>query len=444
MIRTIFADGKSETEAIKGLSGRDITDGSEVEETVRQIIEDVRREGDSAVIRYSLRFDGPGAAPEGRIGQLQRKDLKKAFESIQTPLADALLHAAENIRAYHKKQADTLKGYEEKQSCDEDCVIIGQIVRGLKRVGVYVPGGTAAYPSTVLMNVIPAKLAGVEEIVMATPPRAFAEGEGGFATDAAILGAAYIAGADRVVLAGGGQAVAALAYGTETIPRVDKIVGPGNIYVATAKRLLYGVVDIDMIAGPSEILIIADEGSNAAFAAADMLSQAEHDPNSAAVLLTTSPEKAAETVLQLEAQITKLSRQVIIREALKKNSMIIVCRSEDEMVRYANEIAPEHIEILTADPLALLTRIKNAGSVFLGPWTPEPVGDYYAGTNHVLPTNGTARFASPLGVYDFVKRMSYTRYTREALEKAKNDILVLGDTEGLTAHSEAVKIRFDE
>jgi histidinol dehydrogenase len=290
------------------------------------------------------------------------------------------------------------------------------------------------------MNVIPAKLAGVEEIVMVTPPRK----GGAFATDAAILGAAYIGGADRVILAGGGQAVAALAYGAGTIPRVDKITGPGNVYVATAKRLLYGVVDIDMIAGPSEILIIADGTADAAFAAADLLSQAEHDPDAAAILLTTDHKTAAEAAYHLSTQLQKLERADTARKAVSQNGLIIVCRSEDEMVRLANEIAPEHVEILTADPFAVLPRIKNAGSVFLGPWTPEPVGDYYAGTNHVLPTGGTARFASPLGVYDFVKRMSYTRYTEEALRKAKDDILEISEAEGLTAHANAVRIRFGD
>jgi len=552
MIKTIFADGKSEIEALAGLAGRGAAPGAGVEQDVRQIIESVRAEGDAAVVRFALRFDGPEAAPGGRIGTLSREDLKSAFESLDAPLADALIHAAENIREYHKKQADMLKGYELKREGDgagvdrgdrgtynlstagaaqgdgaerregvghenyaarkdsaaqrvgaapgegvghenftvrKDSVaqgagaerengsyiLTGQIVRGLERVGVYVPGGTAAYPSTVLMNVIPAKLAGVEEIIMVTPPRcgggdgggrtegtfatdAVGDGEtaiadvpgdsgrteGTFATDAAILAAAYIAGVDRVILAGGGQAVAALAFGTETIPRVDKIVGPGNIYVATAKRLLYGVVDIDMIAGPSEILIIADESANAAFAAADMLSQAEHDPNAAAVLLTTSPATAAAAASQLSTQIESLARRETAITALEKNGLIIVCRSEDEMVRLANEIAPEHLEILTADPMALLTRIKNAGSVFLGPWTPEPVGDYYSGTNHVLPTSGTARFASPLGVYDFVKRMSYTRYSEEALRNAKKDIAEISGSEGLTAHANAVKIRFEK
>jgi len=493
MIRTIFADGKAEFEALAGLAGRGGAPGADVEQAVRQIIEDVRAEGDAAVARYTRRFDGEDAAPEGRIESLSREDLKAAFESLTAPLADALIHAAENIRAYHSKQAEALKGYEEKSA---DGVVVGQIVRGLARVGVYVPGGTAAYPSTVLMNVIPARLAGVGEVVMATPPRKEAAlamvlragdaaeavggrkpgagdgkepgdnqgfaaeavggrkpgaGDGkepgdnqGFATDAAILGAAYIAGVDRVILAGGAQAVAALAYGTETFPRVDKIVGPGNIYVATAKRLLYGVVDIDMIAGPSEILIIADETANAAFAAADLLSQAEHDPLAASIMLTTDPGKAAEAAAQVETQLEALSRAETARKSISQNGLVIVCRSEDEMVELANEIAPEHLEILTADPFALLTRIKNAGSVFLGPWTPEPVGDYYAGPNHVLPTSGSARFASPLGVYDFVKRMSYTRYTAEALNGAKDDILEISGAEGLTAHSNAVRIRFED
>ena len=491
MIRTIYADGKSEYVALEGLAGRGGAPGEEVEQAVRRIIEDVRVNGDAAVVRYALDFDGPDAAPGGRIGTLSRADLKAAFESLEKPLADALLHAAENIRAYHRQQVDALKGYETGEGFDyggpgglpgggSGDVVLGQVVRGLARVGVYVPGGTAAYPSTVLMNVIPAKLAGVEEIVMATPPRRGAGTDGAnagagtsgvnggagtdganagacasagtdganacaaFATDAAILGAAYIAGVDGVVLAGGGQAVAGLAFGTETIPRCDKIVGPGNIYVATAKRLLYGVVDIDMIAGPSEVLVIADGTARAAFAAADLLSQAEHDPLAACILLTTDTAVAAAAAAEIEAQLKKLERSATARKAIEDNGLIIICRSEDEMVSLANDIAAEHVEILTKDPMGLFSRIRNAGSVFLGPWTPEPVGDYYAGTNHVLPTSGTARFASPLGVYDFVKRMSYTRYTEEALREAKDDIIEIGGAEGLTAHVNAVRIRFDD
>jgi len=439
MIKTIIADGKVEFEALKGLAGRGGAADAEVEKAVQKIIEDVRKEGDPAVARYALAFDGNYAAPGGRIETLSREDLKRAFESLETRLADALMHAAENIRAYHKKQIGALEGYEEKYPDGEgDHVVLGQIVRGLSRVGVYVPGGTAAYPSTVLMNVIPAKLAGVEEIVMVTPPRA----GGTFSTDAVILGAAYLAGADKAILAGGAQAVAAMAYGTETFPRVDKIVGPGNVYVAAAKRLLYGVVDIDMIAGPSEILIVADNSADAAFTAADLLSQAEHDTDAASILLTTDPVLAEDVSERLGEQLAGLKRADIARGSLTRNGLIIICRSEDEMTALTNEIAPEHLEIMTEDPFAFLTRVKNAGSVFVGPWTPEPVGDYYSGTNHVLPTSGAARFASPLGVYDFVKRMSYTRYTEPALKKAGDDITTLAEAEGLTAHAAAVRTRF--
>jgi histidinol dehydrogenase len=330
-----------------------------------------------------------------------------------------------------------------------------------------VPGGTAAYPSTVLMNAIPAKLAGVGELIMVTPPQkppgvgvgagaepAIRVGAGCVFGDktvavnapclpAEILSAAFVAGVDRIILAGGAQAVAALAYGTETFPKVDKIVGPGNIYVATAKRMLYGFVDIDMIAGPSEILVIADEYASPAYIAADMLSQAEHDPMAASILLTTSGEVAERAARELKAQLESLERREIAERSLGRNGLIILCRSEDEMIHLANAAAPEHLEILTDDPLGLVPRIRNAGSVFCGPYSPEPLGDYYSGTNHVLPTSGTARYASPLGVYDFVKRMSYTYYPREALEAAKDDILAIGEAEGLTAHAAAVRKRFE-
>ncbi|MDR3304432.1 MAG: histidinol dehydrogenase [Clostridiales Family XIII bacterium] len=429
MMRIIRADDTAEFEALAGLAGRGGAPGSDAEVLVRRIIEDVRLEGDAAVLRYTARFDGEDAVKNG-IVTLVRADLKAAIESISDGLAAALLHASDNIRKYHNKQKS--EGYEEKRA---DGTVLGQMVRGLERVGLYVPGGTAAYPSTVLMNAIPAKIAGVGELVMVTPPREDMR---------EILAAAFVAGVDRVILAGGGQAVAALAFGTETFPRVDKIVGPGNIYVATAKRLLFGVVDIDMIAGPSEILIIADETAKAAFAAADLLSQAEHDPDAAAILLTTDPDTAAAAAAEVAEQLSALARKETARRSIEQNGLIIVCRSEDEMVDLANFIAPEHLELLTTDPLGLLPRIRNAGSVFCGPWTPEPVGDYYAGTNHVLPTFGTARFASPLGVYDFVKRMSYTYYTKEALSAAKDDIIEIAAAEGLTAHIASVKVRFGE
>ncbi|MDR1495800.1 MAG: histidinol dehydrogenase [Clostridiales Family XIII bacterium] len=438
MVRTIKADGRTEYEILAEIAGRcadDSTPGaaSDVERSVGAIIEAVRLRGDEAVREYGLKFDG--FSPDQLV--LTREDMKAGYDAAPKGFIRAILHAAENIRTYHEKQVQ--HGYEEKRG---DGVVIGQIVRGMDRVGLYVPGGTAAYPSTVLMNAIPAKLADVGELVMATPPRKAVAGRDPHGLPAEILAAAFVAGVDKVILAGGAQAVAALAYGTDTFPKVDKIVGPGNVYVATAKRMLYGLVDIDMIAGPSEILIIADGSAPPAYAAADMLSQAEHDPMASSILLTTSADVAERVAREIEAQIETLERREIAARSLERNGLIALCRSEDEMVDVANAAAPEHIEILTDDPLGLVPRIRNAGSVFCGPYSPEPLGDYYSGTNHVLPTSGTAKYASPLGVYDFVKRMSYTYYTREALEAAKDDIIEIGEAEGLTAHAAAVKKRF--
>ena len=435
MIKSIVANDKNEYDALNNLAGRGGAPGSDVEGAVKEILAKVKEEGDKAVLEFTAKFDGEDAISKG-IVVLEHSELKKAFESLEDGLGRALLHATENIKEYHKKQI--AHGYEEKR---ENGVVIGQMIRGLERVGLYVPGGTAAYPSTVLMNAIPAKIAGVEELIMVTPPRP--DSDESFPTDPAILAAAWLAGVDKVIMIGGAQAVAALAYGTETIPRVDKIVGPGNVYVATAKRLVYGIVDIDMIAGPSEILIIADDSANVAYIAADLLSQAEHDPNSASILLTTSSSIAKSVTFEVEAQLGKLSRGETASASIDKNGLIIICRSEDEMVSLANEAAPEHLEIMTEDPLGILPRIKNAGSVFCGEYTPEPVGDYYSGTNHVLPTSGTARFASPLGVYDFVKRTSYSLYTKEALSEAKDDIIEIAKAEGLTAHANSVKVRFE-
>jgi histidinol dehydrogenase len=392
----------------------------------------------------------------------------------------ALERAAANIRSYHEHQA--AGGYEMEGPAGS---VMGQTVRGLERVGLYVPGGRASYPSTVMMNAIPAKIAGVEDLVMVTPPRVGASGfaraeasvpggtgapvsvaGAGIGADISVLAAAYIAGVDRVILVGGAQAVAALAFGTESVPRVDKIVGPGNVYVATAKRQLFGVVDIDMVAGPSEILILADDSAEPRFVAADLLSQAEHDPQAAAVLLTTDDRLAKAVAAEIERQLgadpgatevgtpgaaagvslpalcsISSGNAATARASIDTNGLIIICRSVTEMLALANSIAPEHLEIVTRDPFSLLPEIRNSGSVFLGAFTPEPVGDYYAGVNHVLPTSGTARYASPLGVYDFVKRMSYTYYTKEALARAERDIESIGNAEGLTAHVASVKIR---
>ena len=304
-------------------------------------------------------------------------------------------------------------------------------------MGIYVPGGTAAYPSSVLMNAIPARIAGVKEIIMVTPPS-----KDGANPD--ILAAAAIAGVDRVFLTGGAHGVAALAYGTESIPKVDKIVGPGNIYVATAKRLLYGIVDIDMIAGPSEILIVADDTAVPSYIAADLMSQAEHDVLASAILLTTSEKLANETVKELEKQITHLSRSEMIEKSFENYGAIIICDDIDKAIEFANELAPEHLEMCVENPLEYIGRIDNAGSVFLGNYSPEPLGDYFAGPNHVLPTSGTARFFSPLSVDSFVKKSSFIYYTKEALEEAKDDIIKLAETEKLTAHANSIKVRFEE
>ncbi len=398
-----------------------------VTEAVSEIIENVKLRGDDAVRDYTIRFDGK--APE--CFEITKEEIENAYNSRDEKFITALKNAADNIRAFHEKQKES--GFMMDGALG---VRVGQVVRGLNRVGVYVPGGTAAYPSSVLMNVIPAKIAGVNEIVMVTPP--CADGT----ANPNILAAAYIAGVDRVFIVGGAQAVAALALGTKSIPKVDKIVGPGNIYVATAKKLLYGVVDIDMIAGPSEILIVADESADPAFMAADMMSQAEHDVLASAMFITTSQALAENVVKELERQSALMSRCDIIRKSLEDYGMIMVCDTMQEAIDLANELAPEHMELVVNDVENWVDKIHNAGSLFLGAYSPEPVGDYYAGPNHVLPTSGTARFFSPLSVNSFVKRMGVIQYSEKALEKAKDDIVLLADAEGLTAHANAIKVRF--
>lgn len=407
-----------------------------VNNKVLDIISEVREKGDEAVRRLGKEFEG--ASPESF--EVSKEEMKQAWDGTEEALKKALEHAKKNITAYHEKQVKP--GYEMKK---DGGIVLGQTVRGLSRVGIYVPGGTAAYPSTVLMNVIPAKIAGVEEIVMVTPPIIEKKdvAEPVCRANPDILAAAWLAGVDRVFLAGGAQAIAALTYGTNSFPVVDKIVGPGNIFVATAKKLLFGQVDIDMIAGPSEILVLADEDANSKYIAADLMSQAEHDPMASAVLLTTSEKIAKDTLLEIEIQIEKLDRKQIIEKSLADFSAAIVCRTAEEMIGLANVIAPEHLELMVKEPMKYLPKIKNAGSVFCGDYAPEPLGDYLSGTNHVLPTSGTARFSSPLGVDSFIKKMSYTWYTREALEKDKDDIITIAEKEGLTAHANSIKVRFE-
>lgn len=431
----IYSDNTREYEFLAGMKRRAGEISLSTNEAVLSIISEVKEKGDDAVRSFGKRFDG--AAPE-RF-EISKDEMSAAYEGADEALKKALCHARDNIETYHEQQMR--EGYELKK---DKGVVLGQLVRPLARAGIYVPGGTAAYPSTVLMNAIPARIAGVEEIVMVTPPlvETGADGEKVCRANPDILAAAYLAGVDRVFLAGGAQAVAALTYGTESFPVVDKIVGPGNVYVAAAKKLLFGQVDIDMIAGPSEILIIADQEANPVYIAADLMSQAEHDAMASAVLLTTSEKIAKETLQEITRQKESLSRKEIIEKSLECFGAVILCESMDGMIRLANEIAPEHLELMVKEPMQYLPLIKNAGSVFCGAYAPEPLGDYLSGTNHVLPTSGTARFSSPLGVDSFQKKMSYTYYTREALAEDQEDILVLAGKEGLDAHANSIRVRF--
>ena len=427
MIRKIIADGETEVAFLKEIEKRNGETDKKVSEVVSSIIENVKVNGDKAVNEYTLKFDGK--LPE--YYEVPQEVIHDALSEADEEFIDALLDAMENIADFHHRQKE--QGFINPKA---NGVILGQRVRGLERVGLYVPGGTAAYPSSVLMNAIPAKIAGVKEIIMVTPPQK----DGTPNKD--ILVAASICGVDRIFLTGGAQAIAALAYGTESIPKVDKIVGPGNIYVATAKKLLFGTVDIDMIAGPSEILVLADETANPKFVAADLMSQAEHDVLASSILVTTSEKLADETILELEKQIKDLSRKDIIEKSLTNFGAIIVCDCIDCAVELANELAPEHLEVLLQNPMEYLGKLDNAGSIFLGQYAPEPLGDYFAGPNHVLPTSGTARFFSPLSVNSFTKRSSFIYYTEEALRDAQKDITLIAEREGLTAHANAIKVRF--
>jgi histidinol dehydrogenase len=396
----------------------------EYEKTVKEIIENVKTRGDEALIEYTNRFDRANINKPEEL-EIPFRELRKAYESIPSQLREALEFAAARIRKFHEKQLEN-----SFITTEEEGIILGQKITPLERVGVYVPGGKAQYPSTVLMNVIPAKVAGVEEIVMVSPN-----------PNPATLAAAFIAGVNKVFRIGGAQAVAALAYGTETVPKVDKIVGPGNIYVALAKKLLYGVVDIDMVAGPSEILVIADETSNPAWVAADLLSQAEHDELAGAFCVTPSFETALKIKQEVEKQLATLERKEIAQKSIENWGTIFVVENLEEVCKLANLIAPEHLEIATSNPWDLLPKIKHAGAIFLGHYTTEPLGDYVLGPNHTLPTGGTARFFSPLGVYDFIKRSSILYVDAHGFEKVADAAKVLAQYEGLTAHKRAIEIR---
>ena len=427
MVKITKADGKAEFELIEILRARSCETDKKVTAIVGDIIDEVKAHGDEAVREYTIKFDKH--CPN--VFEVSRDEISDALTNADPAFVEALLNAQANIADFHVRQK-----HQSFINAKANGVIMGQRVRGLKSVGLYVPGGTAAYPSSVLMNAVPAKIAEVDELIMVTPP--LKNGK----ANPDILVAAAIAGVDRVFLVGGAQAIAALAYGTATIPKVDKIVGPGNIYVATAKRLLYGVVDIDMIAGPSEILIMADSTAEPAYLAADMLSQAEHDKLASSILLTTSEEIAVKVKDELNLQTQKLARNDIITESLKSFGAIIICRSNDEMVMLANLLAPEHLEVMVENPMEYIGKLDNAGSIFLGKFSPEPLGDYYAGPNHVLPTGGTARFFSPLSVDSFTKKTSYIYYTEEALKEAHDDIVLIAGKEGLTAHANSIEVRF--
>lgn len=399
------------------------------EDTVNGIIADVKAKGDQALFDYTLKFD-KFALNADNI-QVTRAEIDEAYTKLDKELVEVIRRSAENIRAFHTKQLKN-SWFDAR----EDGTILGMKLTAIERAGVYVPGGKAAYPSSLLMNVIPAKVAGVSEIVMVTPP-----GVDGH-IDPGTLAAADIAGVDTIYRVGGSQAIAALAFGTDSIPKVDKITGPGNIFVALAKRAVYGYVSIDSIAGPSEILVLADETANPKYVAADLLSQAEHDELASAILITTSKMLAEQVSAQVEEFTARLERKDIIRKSLDNYGYILVADSMEEAVEAVNEIASEHLEILTADPFQVMTKVRNAGAIFLGEYSSEPLGDYFAGPNHILPTNGTAKFFSPLNVDDFVKKTSIISYSREALEKVHKDIEVFAESEGLTAHANSVRVRF--
>ena len=424
MITIVRADGTAEQKQIEAMRLRAAETNAGVNRSASEIMDAVRLRGFEAVREYSLKFDH--AEPR----EIPMEELKAAAERIDPALLAALKRSAENIRTYQQELLTASKTWESPMPGGT----VGQIVRGLSRVGVYVPGGRAAYPSSVLMNVVPAKVAGCEEIIMVTPPTEN--------LNDAVLAAAWVAGVDRCIGLGGVQAVAALTYGADWIPKVDKLVGPGNAFVAAAKRMAYGTLDIDMVAGPSKVLVIADETANPVYTAADLLSQAEHDVMASAVLLTTSQGMAEKVAAEMERQTAYLSKKDIIEQSLRDYGAIIVCDSLEQCCELANEIAPEHLEVMTAEPQKLVPKLKNAGAIFLGQNTPEPLGDYMAGPCHVLPTSGTARFFSPLSVESFLKKTSVIDFSREALEMVADDIIRMAESESLTAHANSIQVRF--
>lgn len=429
-MRIIKLNEQSRANILADLLKRDPNNYSAYEGTVQEIVDDVRARGDEALFEYTKKFDGAELSPDNiRVTQAE---IQEALSQVDPNLLAVMKKSMKNIREYHEKQ----KQYSWFDS-KPNGTILGQKVTALSSVGVYVPGGKAAYPSSVLMNIIPAEVAGVEKIVMVTPP-----GKDGKVNPVTLI-AAHLAGATEVYKVGGAQAIAALAFGTKSIPRVNKIVGPGNIFVALAKKAVYGHVSIDSIAGPSEILVLADETANPRYVAADLLSQAEHDELASAILVTTSMELAEKVSAEVEAFVQNLSRKAILEKSLENYGYILVADSMEDAIETANAIASEHLEIVTKNPFEVMTKIQNAGAIFMGEYSSEPLGDYFAGPNHVLPTNGTAKFFSPLGVDDFIKKSSIIYYSREALEAVHTDIESFAEAEHLTAHANSIRVRFE-
>ena len=429
-MRILKLTKETQNNILENLLKRSPNSYGEFESRVNDIIQNVREKRDEAIFEYTLKFDG-ATIDQDNI-RVTEEEIKEAYEQVDPKLLDVIRKALVNIRDYHTKQ----KQYSWFDS-DESGIILGQKVTPLKTVGVYVPGGKAVYPSSVLMNVIPAKVAGVSNIIMTTPC-----GKDGKVYPSTLV-AAKEAGVDAIYKVGGAQAIAALAFGTESIPKVDKIVGPGNIYVALAKKAVFGYVSIDSIAGPSEILVLADETANPRYVAADLLSQAEHDEMASAILITTSPKLAEEVSAEIDQFVVELSRKEIIQKSLDNYGYILVADNMEEAIDTVNAIASEHMEIVTADPFHVMTKIRNAGAIFIGEYSSEPLGDYFAGPNHVLPTNGTAKFFSALSVDDFIKKSSIISYSREALEKVHKDIEQFAECEKLTAHANSIRVRFE-
>ena len=430
-MRIIELTEEARTNILENLLKRSPNSYGEFEGRVNEIIENVRANRDAAIFDYTKRFDGADINAENIL--VTEDEIKEAYEKVDEKLLTVIRKALVNIRKYHEKQ----RQYSWFDS-EESGIILGQKVTALEKVGVYVPGGKAVYPSSVLMNIVPAKVAGVKTIVMTTPP-----GKDGKVNPATLV-AAKEAGVDAIYKVGGAQAIAALAFGTESVPKVDKIVGPGNIYVALAKKAVFGFVSIDSIAGPSELMVLADETANPRFVAADLLSQAEHDEMASAILVTTSRDLAEQVSKEVEGFVAQLSRKEIIQKSLDNYGYILVAESMDEAIATVNEIASEHLELVTKNPFETMTKIRNAGAIFVGEYSSEPLGDYFAGPNHVLPTNGTAKFFSPLSVDDFIKKSSIISYSREALEPIYKDIVQFAECEQLTAHANSIRVRFED